>query len=407
MKKEFFKYVTSNYLSVILNILRTVALAKIVVPEIVGIWSIINTFAGYFRYNNLGLNSLAYYRAKRKKSESLYSNLLLKTNLSLAIGLGIIYSCFFIVTQYSIINKEMNWGLLLLLFFITITGVQLSETYTSINKLNSNFKIISFNTNLFSLLQFGLVLMGAFWAGLSGIILGNSIAIIISFLYLVKTTEYKKYSINLNFSRLVRLFKGSVSTIVPGFLYIAFVTLDVFFIKEKFGLSENGFYAIVLTLINVILIAPSSLAVFLYSKNPNHLIGSKKYVYKITVINFLVCYSLVFISYIFLFFLTKNFLFKYSRSLEIFILLSYSIPFLSIKNVIVDILIATSKQHLYNTLLLITVILKIMVLFFLTGDKFYGVIAGFNIFFGLMTLTLYYFIGNEKYTSLIRRYKMI
>lgn len=398
MKKEFIKYIISNYLSVVLNVLRTIVLAKIVLPEVVGIWSIINTFAGYFRYNNLGLNALAFYRGKRKNVQNLYSNLLLKSNSALALTFGTIYSALFILTQYKSLNVDINWKLMLLLFFVTIVGVQISETYVTINKLNSNFNTISYNTNILSILQFSLVLIGAFTSGMLGILIGNSISIILSLLYLVKVTKYKKYHINISLSRLLLFFRGAISGITPGFLYIAYTTIDIFVIKEKFGLVENGYYAIVFTLINVILIAPSSLAAFLYSKNPNRLVDSKNYVYKITIANFLTCSLLVLASYVILFLIANYFLPKYTRSIAIFSLIFYSIPFLSIKNGMVDILIAKSKQYLYNVVLFIIIILKVSVLFFVSNNTFYSTIAGFNILLGVLTLLIYHFVERKKTT---------
>lgn len=154
MVKKLVKYLFSNYLSVVLNVFRSFALARILLPESLGAWSLVSTFLGYFRYYNLGFNSLAYYRVGKTGSVELYSSLLIRTNVILTIVFGVIYTVIFGFTQIDQFSTLGYFPIIVAFFVSSIFITQFSETYVAINKIGVNFNTIATYTNILAISGF-------------------------------------------------------------------------------------------------------------------------------------------------------------------------------------------------------------------------------------------------------------
>lgn len=396
MVKKLVKYLFSNYLSVVLNVFRSFALARILLPESLGAWSLVSTFLGYFRYYNLGFNSLAYYRVGKTGSVELYSSLLIRTNVILTIVFGVIYTVIFGFTQIDQFSTLGYFPIIVAFFVSSIFITQFSETYVAINKIGVNFNTIATYTNILAISGFVFVIVGAMYGGLNGMLIGNLVSSCIGLVYLRKKTVITKFRPKLYYQRLKVFFIRSSKMIVPSLLSIAYTSSDIWMINYRFSLKENGYFSLIQTFITVLLILPSSVAVFYYSNNAKNMIKNEMQVYKLTGINFVLTAVLVGISYIIMSLFVKYFAPEYHKSIAIFAVLAVSIPFLCIRNVMVDMLIVKNRLLPLNIAIVILILLKINVLAFVGVDHFYLSIAGLNICYGMVVLVVFILVHYIK-----------
>jgi O-antigen/teichoic acid export membrane protein len=396
MVRKLASYLFSNYLSVLLNIIRSFTLTKILVPESLGAWSILSTLLGYFRYYNLGFNSLAYYRSGKSGSLELYSSLLIRTNLFLTIVFGIFYTIFFGLTQINQFSTTGYFPIIIVFFMSSIFITQFSETYVAINKLGAKFSIIASYTNILAISGFFFVVGGAFYGNLIGMLFGNLISSILGFFYLRTRTKIISFPYKLYFRRLKIFFIRSSKMILTSILSITYTSLDIWMINYRYSLSENGYFSLIQTFTTVLLILPSSVAVFYYSSNPRKLINNNNQVFKLTAFNFIFTSILVVVSFFFMKFVVFNFIPNYKKSVEIFSVLAFSIPFLSIRNVMVDMLIVKNIVKPLNILIICLIILKISLLSCIKIDLFYFIVAGLNVCYGLIVISVFTYNHYQK-----------
>lgn len=388
------KYLFSNYLSAGLNITKSFALAKILMPESLGAWSLISTFLGYFRYYNLGFNSLAYYRAGKTGSFELYSSLLIRTNVILTIIFGVLYTLIFGLTQIDQFSTMGYFPIIVAFFLSSIFITQFSETYIAINKIGTSFNTISTYNNILAITGFVFIIIGAMYGNLNGMLIGNLISSVIGLVYIRQKTRIFRFRPRLYYKRLKVFFIRSSKMISPSLLSIAYTSSDIWMINYRFSLKENGFFSLIQTFITVLLILPSSVAVFYYSSNARNMINNEKQVYKLTGINFVLTSIFVVLSYFVMSLFVKNFAPEYQKSIAIFAIIAYSIPFLSIRNVMVDMLIMKNKLLPLNITVILLILLKISMLSLVNTDHFYLVITSLNICYGIAVLAVFIILHN-------------
>lgn len=398
--QDTLRYVGLNYLSLFLTTLRGVLLINILNPVSLGVYKLLFTYTSYFRYYNLGLNALAFYRAPVKGMEETYSYLLKKINTLLAVVFGTFFTIGFSFFWWNSLSVEGNLDFILWLFIILFT-TQLAETLITIAKVKKKFNTISFYNLLLAMSSLILMVVLGYWFDLRGVLFGLAVASLISYLYVLwDITVEKKINISFTRRKVVTIFKHSIITIIPGMLIVLFSTMEVWIIALRFGAAETGFYAVVTTFVNLILLLNTDSIVFLYSRRSSKFQKDQRFVMKITAFSFFVIAVVCFIGIFIVDWGIEMFFPAYLPAAAIYKLCFWGIPFLVARNIAVY-YITNKKSVLVSWVLLALLIMKIVILLLPDSKElFYNCLAVSNLLFGVILILLfgYHWSLNENKT---------
>lgn len=393
--KEGSRYIFFNYLSVFLNTIRGIILLTVLNPVSLGIYRLIFTYSSYFRYYNLGFNALAFYRAPPRKLEVLYAQLLQRVNTVLAFLFGILFTIAFVILSWNTLEEQALLISLLLFFILYFT--QIGETFITIAKIKGRFDIINIYNVIMSagslVLMYGL----GFYFGLMGVISGLAVATVISSSYIwVVLRPPKKIRINLTVRRIKMYFRAGVLNILPGMLSVLFSTIEVWLINSKFGVRETGYYSVVMTLVNLILLINTDSLVFLYSKRSKKIQREPWYVLRMTIVSFLLLSVCCIVSIYIIAWGIREFFPTYEPAANIYKLCFWGIPFLVMKNLLVHYL-SNNKTTRISVLLMLLLIVKVIVLqSIMKAETFYYATASMNVIFGISIIALFTYDNKLK-----------
>jgi O-antigen/teichoic acid export membrane protein len=389
-------FVFSNYLSSFLNSIRSIVVAYFLDPHTMGIWSLLLTFCSYFRYYNLGLNALAFYRSKIKRMEVAYTSYILKSNIFLSLCFALIYVLIFIFFFAPESEYFQSPEILALLFFYLIIN-QWAETYVTSAKIFGDFRSVAIFTVVLSILSFVFLVTFSYWFEIKGLMYGLVASIILSFFFIKgRISIHKKISFSPFSKRLLVLISNSIRIILPSLLYILFSSAEIWIIQFRFGFEETGIYSIVTTFFNKALILPVSLAVVLFTKNSHKIKENNRYVAKLTLGTFFITLITCGFGYLLLALVVNNFLPEYEKSLEILLVLVWTIPFLAIKNSLVDNLIVNKKVLLYLVFLGVLLLAKTIALIFISLHSFYIILGLTNVIYGVGLFILFSILNKNN-----------
>jgi O-antigen/teichoic acid export membrane protein len=387
--KEGALYVFFNYLSVFINALRGILLIGLLKPASLGVYRLIFTYTSYFRYYNLGLNALAFYRAPAKNMREIYAYIIYKINLSLAISFGFVFAAVFALTMRGQLSEYLQIDTLLALFLILVF-TQLGETVVTILKIYGRFSVIN-GYNIFTgIVSFILTVALSYYFGLTGAIWSLSFSAVITYWYIARQLrKVPSHKINFTRRKIVVLFKHGIINILPGMLSVLFGTVEIWLIGYKYNIQETGYYSVVVTLINLILMVNTDGLVFLYSKKAARIKSEPKFLMRVTVISFVLLSATCFVAIFVVDIATKMFFKNYIPSSEIYKICFWGIPFLCFKN-IVFYYISNNKPMIVSVLLAILVIIKVSVLIFIDSKPdFYSMVAVFNFLYGIALIIFF------------------
>jgi O-antigen/teichoic acid export membrane protein len=397
--KDTAGYVLLNYLATAVTTVRGILLIALLTPFNLGIYKLIFTYTSYFRYYNLGLNALAFYRAPLKRLEYSYSVLLRNINTTLAIAFGLIFTAIFSMFWWGTLAEQ---GLLDLIFwiFVILFFTQLGETFLTISKIYRRFPLVSAYNILFASLSLALMVLLGYYFELRGVVLGLALATVISCVFVMCKLPKQPLSLLGNFRFKVRtLFKHSILTIIPGMLTVLFSTVEIWIIAYKYGAVETGFYAVVSTVVSLILMLNTDGMVFIYSKKSADLKNDKKMVWRLSAVAFVIVTVVCAACALILQWVMALFFPKYVAAADIFMICFWGIPFLVFRNVILY-YIANKKLELVSYVLFFLLALKTGVLALITDKHgFYTSLAALNAVYGISLLILLYFKNVQPKTE--------
>jgi O-antigen/teichoic acid export membrane protein len=389
MLKEGSRFIFFNYLSVFFSTIRGIVLIKLLNPASLGIYRLIFTYSNYFRYYNLGLNALAFYRAPPKGMEETYAIILQKINTVLACTFGLIFTLIFAWITWSSLQDQGYFVILLSLLLILIF-TQLGETFVTIAKISNKFSLINQYNIIYSAGSLvAMVSCGYLWA-LKGVILGLTISTIISSITIIyKLRQKTKFTITLPLKRLFILFKYGIINILPGMLSVLFTSIELWLITDKFGMDTTGYYSVVITFVNLILLINTDSLIFLYAKQAKKFKNDPAFVIRLSFIALAVIAVICFISIYIIDFGIATFFPNYLPASAIYSLCFWGIPFLVFKNLVVH-YISNNRSLRIAFLLGILLLLKIVSLYFINDQHtFYIGVAAFNVLFGVSLVIIF------------------
>jgi O-antigen/teichoic acid export membrane protein len=396
--KDTIGYVVLNYLSLFITMVRGILLINILTPASLGVYKLLFTYSSYFRYYNLGLNALAFYRAPSRGLQDTYSFLLRKINILLAWSFGILFTIIFSIFWWQPLSELGSLDFILWLFGI-LYFTQVAETYITISKIKKDFRVVNIYNIQFAAVSTVMMIGLGYFLELRGVIIGLAISTVIASLYVMNALKLKlSVPIKLSAFRIKTLFKHSVITILPGMFIVLFSTIEIWIIAYSFGAEETGFYSMVTTFINIILMLNTDGIVFLYSRKSMEFRKDPGFVLKLTAVAFILITLVCFAGTFVVDWGIETFFPKYLRSAEIYKLCFWGIPFLVARNVVVS-YISMNRSILISMVLLVLLIMKTLVLFFIYSPaQFYIVLAATNVMFGVVLTTFYLYNGRNKLT---------
>jgi O-antigen/teichoic acid export membrane protein len=242
-----------------------------------------------------------------------------------------------------------------------------------------------------------MLLLGYLWE-LKGVILGLTVSTILSSTIIIyKLGRRTGLRITLPFRRLLVLFKHGGINILPGMLSVLFTSIEVWLINYKFGVEATGYYSVVITVVNVILLLNTDSLVFLYAKQSRKFKNEPRFVLRLSVIALgfiaLICLASIYVIH----FGIAMFLPNYLPASTIYSLCFWGIPFLVFKNLIVH-YISNNRSFRISILLVLLLLLKSVSLYFIPDQKsFYYGVAAFNVLFGI-SMVIIFVVDNQLLT---------
>ncbi len=386
--KETASYVVFNYASQALLIARGFLLITILTPVSLGIYKLLFTYVSYFRYYNLGLNALAFYRAPPRKMQASYGFLLRKINLTLAWSLGLLFTLIFAILWWDALSSDSTRDYILWIFLILYFS-QMAETYLTIAKVNKAFATINrYNVAFAVVSTVSMVVLGYFWQ-LRGVIVGLTLSTIVTSAYLTgKLGKGVRYSIRLTRWKIKNLFKHSLTTILPGMFIVLFTTVEIWIIAFRFGAAETGYYSVVATFVSIVLMLNTDGVVLLYSKRSQNFRRQPGFVLNVTAIAFFVIASVCFAGIIIVPKIIEMFFPDYLRASAIYLLCFWGIPFLVARNIVVS-YISQNRSIFISTILAALLVTKSALLLLVQTSAFYLGLAATNAAFAVVLIMVY------------------
>lgn len=356
--KDIFAFVVFKYAGMVVNVLRSFFVASILGPTLFGLWSFSISIGNYLRYSNLGLSTFAYYRANLGRLNRQYQRYIFAAYYKITIPLAFILTVIF---YYSIEESiEKNVYIFSLLFFLIVTISQYQSNIFTELKLLKKLKKFARAELFFALSSASLCILGSYFFSLVGVFIGYIASQLFS-IYLAKLEirpECLYRDISLNSFKFKTFAKNSIATISPSFINYVFINIDLWLLAVYFPFDQIGLFAIYLSFLNLVLAAPSTISLYIYSMYSKTIQSSFRKTIHITLVNFIITVIVGGAGYLVLKFIIVNWMDSYLQSIYIIGVLVWGIPFLSLKNILTNYFIANRVVLYSNVILFILIVIK-------------------------------------------------
>lgn len=330
------------------------------------------------------------------------------TQLLLTVGvfrllLSTVFFAIFSVALYLLDPDKLRVNLILLAALATIPqtiAFTLDAIFIAIQRLKvSSIGLIVLNL---STTLIGILLVKDFGAtgAVVALIIGQLIYLFALTIFLL--TQKLKLSINIEWTTLKQVLKGSLPYGIVGILGLLYFKIDTLMLAYLKGNFEVGIYGIAYKFLEAVVFIPAVLSTALFPSIVKIIDNNPKNAYKlylkVTVLLFSIS-ILVVVSYLFLLpMIINNFLPQYSPAIEVIRILSLTIPFMFM--ISPQGVILFSQKRFLKALLLMSVFnlsLNIALnLYLIPRYSFYGAawatlisdIVGFSLFFVYISLKL-------------------
>lgn len=343
-----------------MNSVRSLALAGILGPTSLGIWTFTFSLLNSIRYSSLGLPNLIYIRSNLSEYLKRYEAYLFSVFFKLSVPFIFVLAAY----GYFAIDFSAHNNSLFYVFFFLILGIltQLQTLTITWLLLKRELVFLGWCNNIFSVLALFLSLGFGYLYGLFGVIgayiVSLCVFLIFSWVYSMPNIEVKPLA--LRSKKGAAVIVNSLKSVSPGFLYFLFINVDSWLIIFKYGEKYLGYFAIYVAFVNIALIGPSSISSFIYSYFSKRVSGSASYVIYVTIFNMLISLLVCIVAFNIFSFVINNWLTSYQVSIEIIELLLWSIPFLSANNLLSNYFVANRKIYIINILVFLLVVIKII-----------------------------------------------
>lgn len=352
------RYTLINYMVLGANFLRELVLLAFLASDQVGVWRLFITVFGYFKYFSIGVPSLIVYRGRRKDLQSVY----FKHSLPIIIPSNIFLSLvlFFFIFFYEESLSDLLWFYFPFVAVIAIYNL-LSSYFMGVTEV---LKVSWSNFLVAFLFLFFVFVFSPEKA--SEAVLYLFLSYLISLVYLLYGFEIDsenkvKYSFRLKgvWLRYLNLARYSIKSSFSSFLFYFFVSVDVFFIKQDYGVSFLGLFSPVLIFYNFLLNAVSVLNVLLMARFKSFLMFSLPNSIKVILVIFFVSSFLVVMFSFFYYYISINYFLKYLDSYKEVLYYSMCFPFLVVNGYVLTLLISNNGLGKYTITIFIFLLAKL------------------------------------------------
>ena len=263
--REFVFYSFSSFIYQFSRFVLLIFAAKILGPKAFGFWNLISLVLIYRGITHMGIipaanREIPFFKGKGElqKVEEIRS-----VSFSYSLLLTLISCVLFLTTTILIESPSFRTPsqFMVILYFCTQMYHYL-QVYLKSDRL---FTLMSMQQLLYAFLLPLVAVPMAMKYGLSGFIIGQSMAIIIVLIFITIKVPFK-FKITLNKKEGIRLIKVGFPIMIAAFLYGLFTTVDRWIITSFLSVKELGYYSLAIIIMGSISLFPRALAEQIYPR---------------------------------------------------------------------------------------------------------------------------------------------
>lgn len=267
LKNKIFQYLTSKYLTYIIQFVTSILIAVKLDPYYFGIWGFILLAMNYFRVINFGISNAASILLVQNRSDNNKSNQIIRSSF-LLIGLLsiliLIFGVFFNLNGGSLFEKFKLGSTFYIICVIAIL-THLNTLFMNIFRVKNKLWEIAFFQSIIPLIVFcvifffeGEVLLKAL---LSSYVIGNLIALIV-FISRKTVNPFGKLELS-SLSEILN--KGIYLFLYNVSFYLIVISIRTF-VSYYYSVEEFGYFTFSFTLANSILLLLQALTFIIFPK---------------------------------------------------------------------------------------------------------------------------------------------
>jgi O-antigen/teichoic acid export membrane protein len=257
MHGQVVRYAMSSFARHILSLLTSFVRAKLLAPELYGIWVLIKTFPAYGSHLHLGTQAAMYYGLPRHIAAGEHEQVatIEATSLWGTIAFNLIFCAAIVASVLTFdFGSELEIGLLLACPVILLTAY-----YEHINnrfKAMRLFDRLAVSHYLFALfcLPATAVLAWLYW--LAGVLIALMLTFVATLVYLLRGHQAWWPLSGFDRKVLVRLMRMGFPIVILSVMYVFMMTSDRFLIVAFLDASDLGLYGLAVIVVQTVLKIP-------------------------------------------------------------------------------------------------------------------------------------------------------
>ncbi len=400
LKKNLFYLVTSNIISRTFTFIVSVINRRILGPESIGVFNLIQVFIQNLGPISLNMGASAerlmpYYRSREEYlQDQQIRSAAFSTSIAESLIVGIIFLISLLFFDYG--NKDIKAWLIFVPFFLVLMKILASYQLTLKNL--KYFKEYSVSNIVLAAAGVVTVIL-VYMFRLPGLVFGSLFAISSSIIYMWWTAKKRKlFTWHLSFP--IRIIRSELAFTIPyslwSFVFVIGQRIDSLYVSLFLGTTALGFYYLGPQLSNMLSEIPISILIIAYPDMMGHLgkTGSlSSYKNEINRYTNILIYFLLPLTVAFGFFgidfLVKDLIPKFIPGLEAMKIVLFSVLFMSVSGLYSQVFIAIKN-------------IKLLILFSAVSlASFFIALTFFNYLTGISLVTIAWSILISQFTYLL------
>jgi O-antigen/teichoic acid export membrane protein len=257
MHGQVVRYAMSSFARHILSLMTSFVRAKLLAPELYGIWVLIKTFPAYGSHLHLGTQAAMYYGLPKHIANDEHEQIkaIEATSLWGTIAFNLVFCGAIVVSVMSFdFGSELEIGLLLACPVILLTAY-----YEHINnrfKAMRLFDRLAVSHYLFALFLLPATALLAWLYGLAGVLIALILTFVATLLYLLRGHQAWWPLSGFDRGVFVKLIRMGFPIVILSVMYVFMMTSDRFLIVSFLETSDLGLYGLAVIVIQTVLKIP-------------------------------------------------------------------------------------------------------------------------------------------------------
>lgn len=268
--KDIFSYSSSSYVSQGIGLVSGLIIASKLGPEDYGIYNAVTLVLGYAAYSELGVLStmsrdLPYHKGQNdiQKSMEVEGAARYMTFIGAILASIIVL----IISIFSNISPKMAFGLRIMAFIVVLQ--QLYTYHRTILRCNNNFKELSQQQIILSLITAFFAILLVQYGGFKGRMFAALIAQFLIFVYAIYRNPWKETS-KFNLAFIFESMKMGIPILASGFIISLVTSIDRLMVITFMDATYLGYYGLSIMLISIISLIPAMASQVLYPRISYH-----------------------------------------------------------------------------------------------------------------------------------------